>query len=129
MKEQITPAGGPKPMGPYSPGIRAGDFVFVAGQGPLDPETNEIVGTTIQEHTRQTLDNVKAILEAAGATMDDVVKTTVFLSKTDDFGPMREVYRRAFADGYPARSALFAQFLNAGCLVQIEAVAYKPQQP
>lgn len=111
----------------FSSCVVAGDFIFTAHHGGYDFEAGEWP-TTIEAQTEHCFKNLQRTLQAAGATLNDVVKTTVFLSKTEDFGPMREVYRRTFTDGYPARSALFTTFLDDKCLIQVEAVAYKPQQ-
>jgi 2-iminobutanoate/2-iminopropanoate deaminase len=125
MKEQIVSKKGAKPGGAYSPGIRAGDFVFVSGQGPIDPTTNQIVGTTIEEQTRRTLDNVKAILEGAGCTMDDVVKSSVHLLDIKMFDRYNKVYSEYFKDPKPARTTVQSG-LWSNILVEIDVVAYKP---
>ena len=124
MKEDIRTSSAPPP-GPYSQGIRAGDFIFVSGQGPLDPATKQIVGTTIQEQTRRTLDNVRAILDAAGADMDDVVKSTVHLLDIGMFAEFNEVYVTYFKDPKPARTTMQSG-LWSNILVEIDVVAYKP---
>lgn len=121
-KQQITTTGGASPAGAYSQGIRAGDFVFVAGQGPLDPATGQVVGETIEEQTERTLENVKAILEAAGATMADVVKATVHLSDLSLFPRYNEVYASYFPDPKPARTTVGSALL--GILVEIDVIAY-----
>jgi 2-iminobutanoate/2-iminopropanoate deaminase len=127
MKEQIVSKKGAKPSGAYSPGIRAGDFVFVSGQGPLDPNTAQIVGTTIQEQTRRTLDNVNAILEGAGCTMDDVVKSTVHLLDIKMFADFNKTYAEYFKDPKPARTTTETGLWN-NILVEIDVIAYKPKQ-
>lgn len=121
-KQQITTASGASPAGAYSQGIRAGDFVFVSGQGPLDPATGQIVGETIEEQTERTLENVKAILEAAGATLADVVKTTVHLSDLSLFPRYNEVYASYFPEPRPARTTVGSELL--GIMVEIDAIAY-----
>ena len=121
-KQQITTASGASPAGAYSQGIRAGDFVFVAGQGPLDPATGQVVGETIEEQTERTLENVKAILEAAGATLADVVKATVHLSDLELFPRYNEVYARYFPDPKPARTTVGSALL--GIMVEIDVIAY-----
>lgn len=121
-KQQITTTSGASPAGAYSQGIRAGDFVFVAGQGPLDPATGQVVGETIEEQTERTLENVKAILEAAGATMADVVKATVHLSDLSLFPRYNEVYASYFPDPKPARTTVGSALL--GILVEIDVIAY-----
>ena len=100
-RQGIFPAGGPRPSGAYSPAVRAGDFVFVSGQGPVDPATGAVPGDDIRAQVRQTLRNVATILDAVGATMDDVVRVDAFLADFDDFAAYDEVYREFFA-GRPA---------------------------
>ena len=121
-KQQIKPAHGPPPGGAYSPGLRAGDFVFVSGQGPIDPATSQVVGETIEEQTTRTLENVKLILEAAGATMADVVKATVILSDMSLFPRYNAVYATYFPDPKPARTTSASDLL--GRLVEIDVIAY-----
>ncbi|MEO8025882.1 MAG: RidA family protein, partial [Bryobacteraceae bacterium] len=98
MVERIYPAGAPAPRGPYAPAVRAGAFIFVAGQGPVDPVTNEMSCGDIQHETRVTLDNVRRILEAAGATVADVVRCGVFLKYAEDFAAMNAVYAEFFGE-------------------------------
>lgn len=120
---KITPAGGSDPDVPLSMGIVHEDTVFVSGQAAFDPETGEIVGDNIKEETAQTLDNVERVLESAGASLDDVVKTLVFLTDIDDFDDMNEVYGQYFDEPYPARSAIGIDDLAADIHVEIEAIA------
>jgi 2-iminobutanoate/2-iminopropanoate deaminase len=122
-KEVIIPKGGAKPVAPYSPGIRVGQFVFTAGQIALDPETGQLVGGGVQAETRQALTNLKAILEAAGSDLDRAVKVTVFLNDMNDFSAVNEVYGTFFNEAPPARSAVQSAKLPLGALVMIEAVA------
>ena len=124
MKQEIITKQAPPP-GPYSQGLRAGDYIFVSGEGPLDPATKAIVGTTIQEQTRRVLDNIKAIVEAAGATMDDVVKSTVHLLDIADFDAFNEVYVTYFGDPKPVRTTV-QSVLWGGILVEIDVIVYKP---
>ena len=114
----------PAALGPYSAGICAGNFVFTAGQIPLDPETG-LMADTIEEQTRQSLSNVKAILEAAGTDLAHVIKTTVFLQNMGDFAAMNGVYGEFFTENCPARSAVEVARLPKNALVEIEAVAIK----
>ena len=107
---------------PYSQAIRAGDFVFVAGQAGFRPEDSSLVGSTIEAQTEQTLANMRAVLEAAGSSLDRIVKTTVYLSTLDDFQAMNEVYRRHLGETPPARATVAAG-LPTGILVEIEAIA------
>lgn len=112
----------PAAIGPYSAGIRAGNFVFTAGQIPLDPKTG-LMADTIEEQTRQSLSNVKAILEAAGTDLDHVIKTTVFLQNMGDFAAMNGVYGEFFKENCPARSAVEVAKLPKNAMVEIEAIA------
>jgi 2-iminobutanoate/2-iminopropanoate deaminase len=121
-KQQITTTSGAAPAGAYSQGIRAGDFVYVSGQGPLDPATGEVVGATIEEQVTRTLENVRAVLDAAGATMADVVKATVHLSDIDDFAAFNAVYAQHFPDPKPTRTTV--ESVLPGIMVEIDVVAY-----
>jgi 2-iminobutanoate/2-iminopropanoate deaminase len=124
MKKSIETNHAPKAIGPYSQGICANGFVFTSGQLALDPMTGEFVGEDITEQTRQCLKNVKAILEEAGLTMDQVVKTTVFLKDMNDFAEMNKVYSEFFKEGnYPSRSAVQVARLPKDGLVEIEVIA------
>jgi len=127
MIERIYPSGSPKPRGPYSPAVRAGDFIFVAGQGPIDPVSNEFSYGDIQHETRVTLTNVQRILEAAGASMSDVVKCSVFLRNGSDFDAMNSVYAEFFGDTKPARTTVEAKFANPTMKVEIDCIAYQPR--
>src|SRR5205085_10431992 len=111
----------PRPGGAYSQGLRVGDFVYVAGQGPADPATGK-AGETIEEQTARTLENIKAILEAAGATMADVVKTTVHLSDLSLFERYNKIYSSYFPDPKPVRTTVGSQLL--GIMVEIDVIAY-----
>ncbi len=115
----------PAAIGPYSQAIVAGKLIYTAGQIPLDPATMEMVGSNVTEQTEQVLKNLKAVLEAAGAGLGAVVKTTVFLADMADFQAMNEVYASHFGDHKPARAAVQAAALPKGALVEIEAVATK----
>jgi 2-iminobutanoate/2-iminopropanoate deaminase len=108
---------------PYSQAIRAGEFVFVAGQVGAKPDGSGLVGDGIEEQTEQVFANLRAILEAAGTSLDRVVKTTVFLADLDDFGAMNDVYRRQFSEAPPARSTVEVARLPTGIKVEIEAIA------
>jgi len=121
-KKQIRTDEAAAPGGAYSQGLRAGDFVYVSGQGPINPATGEIVGETIEEQTERTLENVKAILAAAGASMADVVKATVHLSDLSLFARYNEVYARYFPDPKPVRTTVGSELL--GIMVEIDVVAY-----
>lgn len=121
-KQQITTRSGASPVGAYSQGLRAGDFIFVSGQGPLDPATGQIVGDTVEEQTARVLENIKAILEAGGARMADVVKVTAHLSDLSLFERYNKVYATYFPDPKPTRTTVGSQLL--GILVEIDAIAY-----
>ena len=107
----------------YSQAIKVGNLVYTSGQIPIDPATGNFVEGGIKEQTRQSLTNVKAILEEAGLTMKNVVKTTVFMADMNDFADMNAVYSEFFAEPYPARSAVAVKTLPKGALVEIEVVA------
>ena len=125
MKTIISTAKAPAAIGPYSQATDLGSLVITSGQLPIDPATGAFP-EGIQEQTKQSLTNVKAILEAAGLTMDSVVKTTVFLSDMNNFGAMNEVYATFFTEGqYPSRSAVEVARLPKDALVEIEVIAAK----
>lgn len=115
----------PAAIGPYSQAIRVGSFLFLSGQLPLDPVTGQIVGATAAEQAEQVLKNISAILASQGVSMDDVVKTTVFLQDLADFASVNEVYARFAGSVPPARSAVAVKALPRGALVEIEAIAAK----
>ena len=113
----------PAAIGPYSQAIQVGNLVYTSGQIPIDPSTGAFVEGGIKEQTRQSLTNVKAILEEAGLSMSDVVKTTVFMADMGDFAEMNAIYAEFFSEPYPARSAVAVKTLPKGALVEIEVVA------
>ena len=115
----------PAAIGPYSQAIQAGGTIYVSGQLPINPATGEFAGTDIRAQARQSLENIKAILAAAGADMAHVVKTTVLLQDMADFAAMNEVYAEFFTEPYPARAAFQAAGIPKGALVEIECVAVK----
>lgn len=123
MKQVIHTDTAPAAIGPYSQAIQIGQLLFTSGQIPIDPETGAMVEGGIQEQARQSLNNIKAILNAAGTNMGAVVKTTVFLQDMNDFAAMNEIYAQFFQEPYPARSAVQVGRLPKGALVEIEAVA------
>ncbi|MGE9975788.1 RidA family protein [Coprococcus catus] len=128
MKTILSTDKAPLAIGPYSQGINTGNLLFLSGQLPICPEKGEIVATDIEGQTRQSLENVKAILASAGCTMDDVVKTTVFLQDIANFAKMNGVYAEFFNEGnYPARSAFQVAALPKEALVEIEVVALKAE--
>lgn len=123
MKKQVQTENAPKAIGPYSQGIVANGFVFCSGQIPIDPATGELNMGTIEEQTRLVLKNVGAVLEAAGSSFDNVVKTTVFLQDMDDFAKMNAVYAEFFKAPSPARATVQVARLPRDVKVEIEAVA------
>ena len=123
-KKQISTENAPGAIGPYSQAIATGNWVYTSGQLGLHPETGELA-EGVQEQARQALNNVKAILEEAGASLEHVVKTTVFLKDMNDFAAVNEVYSTFFTEPYPARSAIEVARLPKDGLVEIEAVARK----
>ena len=125
MKEIISTTGAPGAIGPYSQAVKAGDLLFVSGQLPIDPATGAFAGDDIAAQTRQSLTNVKNIVEAAGMTMADVVRVGVFLQDMEHFGAMNAVYGEFFTGDCPARAAVQVARLPKDALVEIEAVAYK----
>ena len=123
MKQVILTDRGSKPIGPYSQAVRSNGFLFVSGQVALDPKSGEFVGTDIRQQTERVLDNLKAILEAAGVSLHHVVKTTVFLKDMNDFTAMNETYARYFTAAPPARSTVQAARLPKDALVEIDLIA------
>jgi 2-iminobutanoate/2-iminopropanoate deaminase len=126
QREVIFTDTAPKAIGPYNVGIKAGGFIYTAGQLGLIPETGEFVPGGIEAETRQSLINVRSILEAAGSSLDHVVKTTVFLRDMDDFAKMNAVYNEFFSTDFPARSTVAVAGLPKGGAVEIEVVAIAP---
>jgi len=125
MKKAIKTDKAPAAIGPYSQAIAAEGLLFVSGQIPLDPATGAFAGEDIKTQTRQSLENIKAILSEAGYDMSDVIKATVLLQRIEDFAAMNEVYGQYFSEPYPARAAFAAAALPKGALVEIEVVASK----
>jgi 2-iminobutanoate/2-iminopropanoate deaminase len=123
MKKVIKTTKAPAAIGPYNQAIQVGNLVYTSGQIPIDPATGNFVEGGIKEQTRQSLLNVKAILEKAELTMSDVIKTTVFMADMNDFSDMNAVYSEFFPEPYPARSAVAVKTLPKGALVEIEVVA------
>lgn len=125
MKKVISTSKAPAAIGPYSQAIQVGNLVYTSGQIPVNPATGAFVEGGIKEQTRQSLLNVKAVLEEAGLTMSDVIKSTVFMADMNDFSDMNAVYAEFFTEPYPARSAVAVRTLPKGALVEIEVVAWK----
>lgn len=124
MKKTLATSKAPAAIGPYSQAVRADKFVFVSGQLPIDPATGEFAGDDVSSQTRQSLTNIKNILESEGLTMADVVKVTVLLQNIADFAAMNEVYATFFTGDCPARAAFEVAALPKAALVEIEAIAY-----
>lgn len=125
MKEIVNTAAAPAAVGPYSQAVIAENLVFASGQIALVPATGKLAGDDIETQTRQALDNLKAVLEAAGASLADVVKTTVFITDMGDFVTVNRIYKTYFTENPPARSCVEVGKLPAGALVEVEAVALK----
>jgi 2-iminobutanoate/2-iminopropanoate deaminase len=123
VREIIKTEGAPAAIGPYSQAVRAGGFIFASGQIPFDPQTGAMVEGGIREQTEQVMRNLSAVLEAAGAGLDAVVKTTVFLADMNDFAAMNEVYARYFKENPPARATVQAARLPRDARVEIEVIA------
>jgi 2-iminobutanoate/2-iminopropanoate deaminase len=123
MRQAVSPPGAAKPSAPYSPAILEGGFVFVSGQGPLDPATGEYRKGDIRSETKQVFENIKSILEAAGSSLDKVVKCNVYLRDINDFSAMNEIYASYFKAPFPARTTIQAGALPRGFAVEIECIA------
>lgn len=123
MRNAISTKGAPQAIGPYSQGIRAGNMLFVSGQGHLDPETGALVTGDVATATRRVMDNIGAILNAAGASFDHVVRTTVYLADMGDFGAMNAVYGEYFSAPAPARTTIQAARLPRDMRVEIDVIA------
>lgn len=127
MIERLTPPGVAAPRGPYSPAVRAGDFIFLAGQVPVDPATDKMSMGDIQHETRLTLNNVKRLLEGVGSSLADVVKVGVFLADAADFAKMNEVYAEFFGESKPARTTVVCKFMS-DIRIEVDCVAYTPKK-
>jgi 2-iminobutanoate/2-iminopropanoate deaminase len=123
-REVVKTDSAPAAIGPYSQAVKAGGFLFTAGQIPLDPATMEVVGATAAEQARQALANAKAVVEAGGATLADVIKVTVFIRDMGEFANINEVYKTFFGESPPARSVVEVSGLPKDVLVEVEMIAY-----
>ena len=123
LKQLIRTPNAPQPIGPYSQGVKAGNFLFVAGQGGADPKTGTMA-EGIEAQTRQTLSNIKGIVEASGFSIRDVVKVSIFLRSMDDFKNVNEVYKTFFPEDPPARTTVEAKLPGQEMLIEIDAIAY-----
>jgi 2-iminobutanoate/2-iminopropanoate deaminase len=126
MIERLSPPGVPSPRGPYSPAVRAGDFLFVSGQGPVDAVTDRISKGDIRHETRLVLENVRRILEGCGSSRAEVVRCTVYLADMGEFAAMNEVYGEFFGEQKPARTTVQVARLPFDIRVEIDAIAYRP---
>ena len=127
MKERVRTDRAPAPVGPYSQAIKSAGLLFCSGQIPLDPRTGEVSGGGIEEQTRLTLENLKAVIEAGGATLADVVKVSVYLADMDDFAAMNAVYASYFDVGKPARACVEVARLPKDVRIEVEAIARVPE--
>ncbi|ACP38893.1 RidA family protein [Saccharolobus islandicus] len=125
MKEIVFTDKAPRPIGPYSQGVKVGDVLYVSGQIPVDPNTNEIVGKNIEEQTIRVIENIKAILESAGYMLDDVVMSFVYLKDIKDFQRFNEVYSKYFSKNPPARVTIEVSRLPRDALIEISVIAQK----
>ena len=123
MKDIVLTDKGPKPIGPYSQAVKSNGFLFASGQVALDPRTNEFIGGDIRQQTERAMENIKAVIEAAGSNLHHVVKTTVFLKDMNDFAAMNEAYGKYFSAAPPARSTVQVARLPKDALVEIEVIA------
>ena len=122
-KEIVSTENAPGAIGPYSQAVKAGNLVFCSGQIPIDPQTGDFVSDDVGEQTEQVLRNLGAVLKAAGTSLDDVVKTTVFLADMNDFGAMNEIYSKYFDENKPARATVQAARLPRDARVEIDCIA------
>ena len=126
MIERLSPPGIPTPRGPYSPAVRAGDFIYLAGQVPVDPATNQMSTGDIKHETRVVLNNIKTLLQGVGSSLNEVVKVGVYLADGSEFAAMNEVYAEFFGESKPARTTIVCKFM-ADIRVEIDCVAYSPK--
>ena len=124
-KQFIRTPNAPQPIGPYSQGIRAGNFLFISGQGPIDPKTGQLTAGDIEKQTEQTLTNLRGIVEASGLSMRDVVKVSIFLKDMGNFKRMNETYKTFFPEDPPTRTTVEAKLPLPDMLIEIDAIAYR----
>lgn len=124
MKKIINTENAPVAIGPYSQAVKAGDFIYISGQLPIDSKTGEFAGRDIQAQTKQSIENIKAILSSEGLSLESIIKTNVFLKDINDFGLMNEIYGCYFKNDCPARAAVEVAKLPKDALVEIESIAY-----
>jgi 2-iminobutanoate/2-iminopropanoate deaminase len=123
MKSAVASPALPAPVGPYSPAVRSGDLLFLSGQIPIDPATGTPVSDGIRTDTRRVLENLRTLIEAAGLTLDHVVRTTVYLADMNDFQTMNEIYAKFFTPPFPARSTVQVARLPRDARIEIDAIA------
>ena len=128
MKRAVTSAAAPRAIGPYSQAVEAGSWVFCSGQIGLDPGSGELVPGGVVAETERVLENLRAVLAAAGAALDDVVRTTIYLVDLADFARVNEIYARAFTAPFPARATVGVAALPRGARIEIDVVALKKQE-
>lgn len=128
MKEIIKTAKAPEAIGAYSQAVKVGDFLFASGQIPIDPQTGALVEGGIEAQTTQVMENVKQILQAGGSDLDNVIKTTIFMLKMEDFAAVNQIYGKYFTAKLPARSCVAVAKLPKEALIEIEVIAYCRQQ-
>ena len=121
-KEIISTENAPKAIGPYSQAVKAGNFIFISGQIPLDPKTGDLVSESIEDQAKQVLNNIKSICKAAGYSLDDIVKISIFLTDLGNFATVNEVMKEYFAEPYPARATVEVSGLPLGVNIEIEAI-------
>ncbi|MEW6234001.1 MAG: Rid family detoxifying hydrolase [Candidatus Omnitrophota bacterium] len=121
-KQFVAPKDGPKPVGPYSPGVLVNGFLFVSGQIPLNPGTGQMAADSFAAQARQTLENLKSVVEAAGAALDDAVKVTIYLTDLKNFAELNSIYEEYFSQGKPARACIQAAALPKGADIEIDAI-------
>ena len=125
MKEVVFTDRAPRPIGPYSQAVAAGGLLFVSGQVPIDPSTGKLVGDDFEQQVRRVMENIRAILEADGLTLDDVVKVTVYLKDPSKFQEFNRIYSEYFKGSYPARTTVFVSDLPAGAQIEIDVIALR----
>lgn len=128
MIERIADTSGPKAQGPYSPAVRAGDLLYISGQGPIDPVTNEFVLGSIENQTRQVIENLGAVLTSCGSSLEDVVKCSVYLTDPQDFAVMNRIYAEHFSAHKPARTTVATALVVPGMRIEIDCVAWSPKK-
>jgi reactive intermediate/imine deaminase len=121
-KEIISTKNAPQAIGPYSQAVKAGNLMFISGQIPLDPETSDLVSQSIEDQAKQVLENVKSICEAAGCSLDDIVKISIFLTDLSNFAVVNDMMKEYFSEPYPARATVEVSGLPLGVNVEIEAI-------